>query len=131
MYRTDQPRFLNAVLEGSCRLEPVALLEATAGLERRFGRRRDVDSAKGPRPLDIDILLYGPCVLRSAELTVPHPGLCERRFVLEPLLQLAPELTHPETGVSLASVLQALPEQGVYCYRRKPYNPGSSKEYHT
>ena len=131
MYRTDQPKFLNAVLEGRCHLEPESLLDATSAVERKFGRRRDSVPAKGPRPLDVDILLYGSRVIRSTRLTVPHPGLCERRFVLEPLLQLAPQLTHPETGLRLAALLQALPDQGVYCYRRNPYNPGSSKEHHT
>ncbi len=89
----DQPWFLNLVAEAETELLPKQLLARTQKIELDLGRKRS--RLKGPRTIDIDILLYGNSVIRTPELTVPHPRMSERRFVLEPLAELAPELRHP------------------------------------
>jgi 2-amino-4-hydroxy-6-hydroxymethyldihydropteridine diphosphokinase len=113
LYLTDQPRFLNIVVSGRTRLPPDALLQAAQAIEGELGRRRAGSVPKGPRPIDIDILLYGRQVIRQPDLVVPHPGLGERRFVLEPLLELEPGLHDPQGGAALARALENLPPQGV------------------
>jgi 2-amino-4-hydroxy-6-hydroxymethyldihydropteridine diphosphokinase len=107
----DQPWFLNLAAEADVTLEPRALLEEILALEQYFGRRRDV--SKGPRAIDIDILFYGGCVIDEPGLHVPHPRLHERRFVLEPLAELAPGLVHPVLGKSVADLLAATLDQDV------------------
>ena len=89
----DQPWFLNLVAEIETDLFPRQLLARTRKVERELGRKRNV--SKGPRTIDIDILLYGSFVVDTPGLTVPHRRMAERRFVLEPLAELAPELRHP------------------------------------
>ncbi len=131
MYVSDQPRFLNLVVAGCSVLEPRALLRRTAVIEADAGRRRDPAQVNGPRPLDIDILLYGDRVVDTDTLQIPHPRLHERRFVLQPLLEIAPSARDPRDGTPLAELLRRLPEQGVYCYRANPYNRARSKEQHT
>jgi len=110
------------VLEGWTALEPHDLLRETQAVETRLGRTRSPSSRKGPRIIDIDILLYGTRIVRTASLTVPHPGMPERQFVLIPLLELAPDMRHPQTGVPLRDVSARLPPQGVYIYREGNYN---------
>lgn len=104
---TDQPRFLNLVAEAETDLAPGELLARTQAIERELGRVRT--QPKGPRTVDIDILLYGSLVAETPELSVPHPRMAMRRFVLEPLAELAPDLRHPVTQETaremLASVL--------------------------
>ena len=112
LYVTDQPRFLNIVVAGRTRLSARALLQASQAIENALGRRRGGGVPKGPRPIDIDILLYGSEVISEPDLVVPHPGLKERRFVLEPLLELEPGLRDPG-GEALVGVLKSLPAQGV------------------
>ncbi len=102
-----QPAYLNAVARLRTRLSPRALLEVLRALESAAGRRRAVPW--GPRTLDLDLLLFGHRVLDGPELTVPHPRLAERRFVLEPLCELNPRLRHPVLGRTMASLLRALP----------------------
>jgi 2-amino-4-hydroxy-6-hydroxymethyldihydropteridine diphosphokinase len=93
----DQPRFLNGVVELTGDLpDPHALLDACLSIEARLGRERSV--AKGPRTIDLDLLLWGERVVHDARLTVPHPRLHERLFVLEPLAELAPARRHPLLG---------------------------------
>ena len=103
--------FLNLVLEAQTALFPRQLLLRTGSVERALGRTRTV--AKGPRTLDIDILLYGRAVVRTLELEIPHPRMAERRFVLAPLCDLAPELRHPSLNRSIRELLDAAPAQKV------------------
>ncbi len=91
---TDQPSFLNAVARGHTTLEPLDLLEATQAIERQLGRRRS-NRRWGPRPIDIDILLYGQQTIAHPRLIVPHRHMHERGFVLRPLADLAPGRTLP------------------------------------
>lgn len=131
MYVADQPAFLNAVVGGLTSWAPGELLAHTREIERLHGRDHARSGDKGPRSLDIDILLVDQLVLSTPDLVIPHPALCERRFVLEPLLELAPDLIHPSNGLPLRVNLDALPDQGVYCYRHNPYNERAPKEHHS
>jgi 2-amino-4-hydroxy-6-hydroxymethyldihydropteridine diphosphokinase len=102
----DQPRVLNAVAEVETELEPRPLLDLLLDVERRLGRERD-GTHWGPRAIDLDLLLYGDRVLDEPGLTVPHPYLPERLFVLEPLAELAPEAPVPGLG-TVAALLAGL-----------------------
>jgi 2-amino-4-hydroxy-6-hydroxymethyldihydropteridine diphosphokinase len=106
----DQPAFLNACLAVQTELDPEALLDAVKAVERDQGRSTEGPDylRHGPRPIDIDVLLAGGREHRSARLTVPHPALLQRRFVLIPLLELDFALATP-AGVRLADALAALP----------------------
>lgn len=92
----DQPWFLNLVCRGMTRLKPRALLEFVQEVEAAEGRKRGVRF--GPRTLDIDILAYDDRVIDEPELQVPHPRMTERAFVLEPLVEIAPDWRHPQLG---------------------------------
>lgn len=107
----DQPWFLNAVVEIETSLFPMQLLGRVRSIEREIGRRRI--TPKGPRNIDIDILFYGRAIIASAELEVPHPRLAQRRFVLEPLAEIAPDFRHPQTGKTATEMLATLEPQGV------------------
>ncbi len=110
-YEGPQPDFLNAVAEISTELSPRELLELCKRLEHERGR--DPSGPRhGPRPLDLDILLLGDLVVTAPGLRIPHPGIGERRFVLEPLLELAPGLELPD-GEPLAPRLAACADQEV------------------
>ena len=104
---TDQPWFFNLVVEAETALFPLQLLARTQKVERVLGRVRTVP--KGPRTIDIDILLYGTAVIHSGKLEIPHPRMAERRFVLVPLHDLAPTLRHPVTRTTVAELLRAAP----------------------
>src|SRR5581483_11379298 len=104
---TAQAWFLNLVVEAETELFPLQLLARTSRIERSLGRVRTV--SKGPRTLDIDILLYGSAVVRSAKLEIPHPGIAQRRFVLAPLADLAPDLRHPVTHRTVREMLADAP----------------------
>lgn len=104
----DQPWFLNLVARAETSLDPYALLALCQRVEKQVGR---VPSDRfGPRHLDIDILLYGDRCIESEELTIPHPRMEERRFVLIPLLEIAPELESPTLNQRYADVLSRLDE---------------------
>ncbi len=106
---TEQRWFLNQVVEVETGLFPLQLLARTARIEREMGRQRTVP--KGPRTIDIDILLFGRTVMQRAELEIPHPRMAERRFVLAPLEDLAPDLRHPLTHKTVREMLEAAPPQ--------------------
>lgn len=102
-----QPRYLNSVLELTTQRSPRSLLEALLAIEQGMGRVRSTRWA--PRIIDLDLLLFGERVLDEPDLQIPHPGLSSRRFVLEPLVALAPSLRHPSTGQPLRALLERLP----------------------
>ncbi len=106
----DQPDFINAVAAVRTRLTAAALLQALLDLEQRQGRVRSI--ANAPRTLDLDILLYGDLVQDSPALTLPHPRLHLRAFVLEPLAEIAPDLALPGRG-SVAAWLPAVRSQRI------------------
>jgi 2-amino-4-hydroxy-6-hydroxymethyldihydropteridine diphosphokinase len=109
---TDDPRwFLNLVVEAETDLFPMQLLWRAGKIEHSLGRVRTV--VNGPRTIDIDILLYGRAVIRSLSLEVPHPRMTQRRFVLAPLAELAPDLRHPVARKTIQELLDAAPEQSV------------------
>jgi 2-amino-4-hydroxy-6-hydroxymethyldihydropteridine diphosphokinase len=121
-YRMDQPDFINAVAAGETSLLPCGLLAAVNAVEAAFGRDRSKEISKGPRPLDIDILLYGKKIIAEDDLIVPHPGLRERKFALIPLLELEPELVDPVSGESYELILASLPTQGIYLHDGAGYD---------
>lgn len=113
-YVTDQADFVNAAVSGWTDLEPRDLLEAIHGIETRHGRDRSREVSKGPRSLDIDILLHGQHLVAEEDLIIPHAALRERKFALLPLLELAPDLRDPLSGAPFSAILAQLPPQGIY-----------------
>jgi 2-amino-4-hydroxy-6-hydroxymethyldihydropteridine diphosphokinase len=105
---TDQPNFLNGAMLLETELEPVELMRALLEIERAMGRDRTVVPAKGPRTIDLDLLLMDEMVFDTHELTLPHPAMAERRFVLEPLAEIAPAMVDPVSGRSMAEMLARL-----------------------
>ena len=119
---TDQPWFLNCVLALETTAEPAQLMRELLGIEHEMGRQRLVK--KGPRSIDIDILLFGDAVVNTPDLTIPHPEMTRRRFVLEPLAEIAPELLHPVSQKTVTRLLAELaPGQRV-----QKYEPGIRAE---
>ena len=110
---SDQPWYVNGVAVVETRLAPAALLTALLLLETRFGRRRSVPNAA--RTLDLDLLDYDGRQCASERLTLPHPHLHERRFVLAPLAEIAPDWRHPRLGVSAKELVCRLTPGGPVC----------------
>ena len=104
----NQAWFLNQVVEAETVLFPMQLLSRTGRIERELGRKRTLVK-KGPRTIDIDILFYATAVIETARLAIPHPRIAQRRFVLAPLAELAPELRHPVTHRSVRQMLESTP----------------------
>ena len=105
----SQPPFYNAVCRVTIRLTPFELMDRLLGIEAAIGRRRVFRNA--PRVLDMDILTFGRRVLKSPPLVLPHPRMAEREFVLRPLADIASNLKHPVTGISVSEMLRNLPGQ--------------------
>jgi 2-amino-4-hydroxy-6-hydroxymethyldihydropteridine diphosphokinase len=113
---TEQPNFLNGAMLLETELEPLELMRELLGIERAMGRDRASTPAKGPRTIDLDLLLMDDVVLQCArsmedqtELTLPHPAMSERRFVLEPLAEIAPTMADPVSGRTVAEMLANAP----------------------
>lgn len=119
MYNAAQPRFLNAVVGGRTDLQPGALLSFVKEVEKKMGR--EPGPPNSPRPLDIDLLLYDDLILAGPDLTLPHPRMAERAFVLAPLAEIAPNAVHPVLEKSVAELWEAVPgKEGVVRWGRFP-----------
>ena len=103
---TEQPWFLNCAVALKTDLTPQQLMSALLGIEETMGRKRT--QKKGPRIIDIDILLFGDMILDSAKVTIPHPAMHKRRFVLEPLAEIAPDARHPVLNKTIRELQDAL-----------------------
>ena len=111
----DQPMFLNQTLKAETDLAPEALLDLAKSIEREMGREFG-GIRYGPRIIDIDILAYEDLVFRSSRLTIPHPRLPERAFVLVPLADIAPDWRHPLSGLRVSDMLARVDRSGVHPY---------------
>jgi 2-amino-4-hydroxy-6-hydroxymethyldihydropteridine diphosphokinase len=107
----NQAWFLNLVLQVETNLFPLQLLHSLQRIESQLGRRRS--KLKGPRVIDLDILLFGEFLVKTAALEVPHPRMHMRRFVLEPLVEIAPELRHPALHKTARELLATVSDQQV------------------
>ncbi len=105
---TAQPQFLNGAALLHTELPPLSLLDGLLAIEQQLGRDRSHSIAKGPRTLDLDLLLYDDMILHTDRLTLPHPLLHERRFVLQPLADIAPGLFHPRLNLTIQQLLTGL-----------------------
>jgi 2-amino-4-hydroxy-6-hydroxymethyldihydropteridine diphosphokinase len=99
----DQPAFLNQVCKVAMKYSPTELLEVTQRIERELGRKPTFPS--GPRIIDIDVLFYGERIIHTTNVDIPHPKIPERRFVLVPMCDIAPNLIHPELGKSMRELV--------------------------
>ena len=108
---TQQPRFLNLACGGQTTLSPQELLTFAKGIEAQMGRHEGL--RYGPRIIDIDILFYDDLILNEELLTIPHPRLTERAFVLLPLADIAPQVIHPVTKLTVSEMLQRVDSQGI------------------
>ncbi len=110
-HNSNQPMFLNAACCVSTMLKPHQLLTLIKGIESKLGRLPNTHNQ--PRPIDIDILLYDNLVMQDQTLRIPHPLMLERAFVLIPLAEIAPDLVHPEAGLSIKELASSVSPEGV------------------
>ena len=110
MEMPNQPWFLNCVVALETELMPKQLLGRLLDIERSLGRKRNAAQPKGPRTIDLDILLFASSVIDTAGLTIPHPAMHQRRFVLEPLAEIAPDARHPVFKRTMRELRDALPK---------------------
>jgi 2-amino-4-hydroxy-6-hydroxymethyldihydropteridine diphosphokinase len=115
----DQPWFLNMVVECESQCFPRQMLRMVQRIERDIGRTRKDVIPRGPRVIDIDILLLGSVVMETEQLTIPHPRMFNRRFVLEPLLEIAPEVRHPLTKEPISRYAAGVARQNVKRFTRR------------
>jgi 2-amino-4-hydroxy-6-hydroxymethyldihydropteridine diphosphokinase len=114
---SGQPWFLNMVVACETRYFPLQLLNILQRIERELGRVRSASAIRrGPRTLDIDILLFANAILDTPQLTIPHPRMLERRFVLQPLLDIAPDLKFPGTNKPLKTYLPGVAGQKLHLH---------------
>ncbi len=112
---TDQPDFLNQVIKAETTLPPEELLATLKSVETTLGRTPTI--RYGPRMIDLDILLYDDLVIETPQLTLPHPRLTERAFVLFPLADLDPDLRHPVSGLTVRQLRDRVKGQGIHLYQ--------------
>jgi 2-amino-4-hydroxy-6-hydroxymethyldihydropteridine diphosphokinase len=105
----NQPWFLNQVLQCETSFHPLKLLAECQKVEQELGRTRQI--SKGPRTIDIDLLFYNEEILKNPELTIPHPAIPQRRFVLVPLAEIAPDFIHPELNLTIHELLDQCPDK--------------------
>lgn len=113
---TDQPQFLNQVVEAQTDLEPEELLKKLKQIERKLGRIETI--RYGPRCIDLDILFYGNAIIQSESLIIPHPLLAERTFVLVPMNELSPNFIHPQLMTKISDLLQELDFSDIEQYQQ-------------
>jgi 2-amino-4-hydroxy-6-hydroxymethyldihydropteridine diphosphokinase len=124
LYYKEQPDFINTVFRGILKhseVSPESVLKLISRIEQLLGRKRDSKIPKGPRIIDIDILLFGNEIIRTENLTIPHAGIYERLFVLVPLLELEKNLIDPVSLLKFEEIAGKLHDQGVYLYQSCRY----------
>ncbi len=115
MYFADQPKFYNMVVRAKTELSPEALLHHVQNVERRMGR--DSKTHNRPRVIDLDILFYDDETVDTPDLTIPHPRIAERAFVLVPMCDIAPRFVHPALKVTITDLLKRLPDRKTHAER--------------
>ena len=123
---TAQPLFLNCALAFETMDKPAHLLNKVLTIEREMGRTRTEEQRKGPRIIDIDILLFDHAIRASPALTIPHPAMHQRRFVLEPLAEIAPQARHPLLQKTIQELVSGLPAGPSV--RRLPVNASEEQD---